>query len=316
MSRHLPPLRALEVFETVARLGGVTQAAEALGISPGAVSQQLRLLEDTVGRPLFRRAGRKLVLNEVGKPYFEMVYEGFERLRDAQKLFDRAGGVAGLSVSALPSLMLRWLAPRVYGWQQSRAFIDLRLEGNHREDGLEAGTVDFRLTYGPRVTLHRHSTELFVDRVVPVASPRLLAGRIGGDAAAGGAMAGPMAPAAIARLPLVHIDWRPDHPNGPTWLDWFRAAGADPILPPPERLYSLSSVALDAAEAGEGVVLGQRAFVAEAIASGRLVALSPIELALPVPYFVAWTDASIRKPGARDFLDWLLGETAPLRERP
>jgi len=311
VTHHLPPLRALEVFEAVARLGGVTAAAEALGISPGAVSQQLRLLEDTVGRPLFRRAGRKLALNEAGKPYFEMVYEGFERLRDAQKLLDRAGGVVGLSVSALPSLMLRWLAPRVYGWQQARAFIDLRLEGNHREDGLEAGTVDFRLTYGPRVTLHRHSAELFVDRVVPVASPRLLAKRLGSDAAAGG----PMPPEAIARLPLVHIDWRPDHPNGPTWPEWFRAAGAEPAVPPPERLYSLSSVALDAAEAGEGVALGQRAFVAEALSSGRLVALSETELPLPVPYFVAWTDATIRKPGARDFLDWLLRETEPLRDR-
>ncbi|MCW0182942.1 MAG: LysR substrate-binding domain-containing protein [Zavarzinia sp.] len=299
MARRLPPLRALEIFEAVCRQGGVARAAEDLGVSPGAVSQQLRLLEDHVGRPLFRRSGRKLELTEAGKPYFEMIFEGFERLRDAQKLLEQRGDITGLSVSALPSLMLKWLAPRVYGWQQSRAFIDLRLEGHHREDGLEAGTVDFRLTYGPRVTLHRHSAELFVDRVVPVASPKLAAG--------------PLSAAAIARLPLVHVDWRPDHQNGPAWTDWFRAAGLAAAPPAPERLYSLSSVALNAAIAGEGVALGQRSFIADDLASGRLVALSDLELALPVPYFVAWTDASIRKPGARDFLDWLLREASHFR---
>lgn len=299
MARRLPPLRALETFEAICRHGGVGRAAEELGVSPGAVSQQLRLLEDNVGRPLFRRVGRKLELTEAGKPYFEMIFEGFERLRDAQKLFERGGDIAGLSVSALPSLMLKWLAPRAYRWQQSRAFVDLRLEGHHREDGLEAGTVDFRLTYGPRVTLHRHSAELFVDRVVPAASPRLVPG--------------PVAPASLARLPLLHIDWLPDHQNGPTWADWFAAAGLGPRPAASERLYSLSSVALDAAIAGEGVVLGQRSFVADEIASGRLIALSPIELPLPVPYFVAWTDATIRKPGARDFLDWLLREAAAFR---
>ncbi|MFA5121615.1 LysR substrate-binding domain-containing protein [Zavarzinia sp.] len=299
MARRLPPLRSLETFEAICRLGGVARAAEELGVSPGAVSQQLRLLEDHLGRPLFRRAGRRLEPAEAGKAYFEMVFEGFERLRDAQKLFDRDGEIVGLSVSALPSLMLKWLAPRVYGWQQSRAFVDLRLEGNHREDGLEAGSVDFRLTYGPRVTLHRHSAELFVDRVVPVAAPALAAG--------------PLTPEAIACLPLIHIDWRPDHQNGPTWAEWFRAAGLRQAPAPAERLYSLSSVALDAAAAGEGIALGQHSFVADDLASGRLVALSDISLALPVPYFVAWNDATIAKPGARDFLDWLLRTAADFR---
>ncbi|MCF4167315.1 LysR substrate-binding domain-containing protein [Zavarzinia compransoris] len=297
MARRLPPLRALETFEAICRHGGVARAAEELGVSPGAVSQQLRLLEDHVGRALFRRTGRRLELTAAGKPYFELVFEGFERLRDAQKLLER--GIAGLAVSALPSLMVKWLAPRVYGWQQSRDFIDLRLEGHHREDGLENGTVDFRLTYGSRVVLHHRSAELFVDRVVPVASPRLAAEL--------------SSPAAIARLPLIHIDWRPDHPNGPTWDDWFAAAGIAPRLPAPERLYSLSGVALDAAVRGEGVALGQRCFIADDVASGRLAILSDLELPMPVPYFVAWNDATIRKPGARDFLDWLLGEAMGFR---
>ena len=214
MARRLPPLRALETFEAICRHGGVARAAEELGVSPGAVSQQLRLLEDHVGRALFRRTGRRLELTAAGKPYFEMVFEGFERLRDAQKLLDRE--IAGLAISALPSLMLKWLAPRVYGWQQARNFIDLRLEGHHREDGLENGTVDFRLTYGSRVVLHHRSAELFVDRVVPMASPTLVRGPLSQS---------PLAPADIARLPLVHVDWRPDHQNGPTWDDWFAAAG-------------------------------------------------------------------------------------------
>ena len=269
MARRLPPLRALETFEAICRHGGVARAAEELGVSPGAVSQQLRLLEDHVGRALFRRTGRRLELTAAGKPYFEMVFEGFERLRDAQKLLDRE--IAGLAISALPSLMLKWLAPRVYG---------------------------------SRVVLHHRSAELFVDRVVPMASPTLVRGPLSQS---------PLAPADIARLPLVHVDWRPDHQNGPTWDDWFAAAGVDARRPPPERLYSLSSVALEAATRGEGVALAQRSFAADDLASGRLTVLSDLELPMPVPYFVAWTDATIRKPGARDFLDWLLGEAAKFR---
>lgn len=299
MSRRLPPLRALEVFEAVCRFGGVARAGEVLGVSPGAVSQQLRLLEDHLGQPLFNRDNRRLELTESARAYFELVYEGFERLRDAHKVLERNRDFEGLAISALPSLLLKWLAPRVYAWQQGRPQIDLRLESTHREAGLGDGGVDFRLTYGAAAGLHRHKAELFTDTVVPVASPALAHGSL--------------PPAAIAALPLIHIDWRPDHANGPTWANWFARAGVAWPGGVPPRAYSLSSVALDAAAAGEGVALGQRSFIAEDLRAGRLIALSDLSLPMPAAYAVAWSDTTMAKRGARDFLDWLIDQAAPFR---
>jgi len=297
-TRRLPPLRALEVFEAVCRFGGVARAGEELGVSPGAVSQQLRVLEDHLGQPLFNRDGRRLELTEPARAYFERVFEGFERLRDAHKVLDRNRDFEGLAISALPSLLLKWLAPRVCAWQQTRPYIDLRLESTHREGVLSDGSVDFRLTYGHGAGLHRHAAELFTDSVVPVASP---------------ALALAATPAQIAALPLIHIDWRPDHANGPTWGNWFAMAGVAYGEAAPPRGYALSSVALDAAIAGQGVALGQRSFIEQDLRAGRLVALSDLALTLPAPYLVAWSETTMRKPGARDFLDWLLAEAAPFR---
>jgi LysR family glycine cleavage system transcriptional activator len=302
MAGRLPPLRALEVFEAVCRHGGVTRAGSELGISPGAVSQQLRLLEDHLGQQLFSRQSRRLELTEPARAYFDLIFDGFERLRDAQKVLNRNRDFEGLAISALPSLLLKWLAPRAYAWLQTRPYLDLRLESTHREIPPSDGHVDFRLTYGRSVVQLPHLAELFTDSVVPVASPRLV-GDIGAQ----------LAPAAIARLPLVHIDWRPDHPNGPTWADWFKSAGTRYREVATTETYSLSSVALDAAIAGKGVALGQRSFIAEDLRAGRLVQLSDHALPMPAPYLVAWSDTALRKPGAREFLDWLVAEATAFR---
>jgi LysR family glycine cleavage system transcriptional activator len=142
----LPPLRALQVFEAVGRCGGVAEAAKRLGISAGAVSQQMKLLEDTLGLSLIQKDGKRLRLTTIGRQYHESCAAAFESLRLAHAEIERAKNVHNLSVSALPSLLSKWLASRVMAWQVQHPGLSVYLDGTHAEPSLEGYEIDFRIS--------------------------------------------------------------------------------------------------------------------------------------------------------------------------
>ena len=118
----LPPLRALQVFDTLGRCGGVVETARRLGVSPGAVSQQIKILEDSLGMRLLAKEGKRLRLTPAGVRYHETCAAAFESLRVAGAEIERVRNRRSLSVSALPSLLSKWLAPRIYEWGISYKF--------------------------------------------------------------------------------------------------------------------------------------------------------------------------------------------------
>lgn len=302
MSSSLPPLRSLQAFEALGRLGTVAKAADELCVTPGAVSQQIQSLSDFLGVPLFVREGRGVRMTDQARVYFELITDGFERFRDAKKVFDRHRGSPTLVVSALPSLANLWLMPRIYAWQQANPHIDIRLEVSQHEDDLTQGDVDFRLTYGRGARLHLHGQDLFTDEAVPVCSPAFRAEN------------GPLeTPADIANSRLLHIDWRPDHAGGIGWPDWCKQAHVPYQKDDNGAAYGFSVLAVEAAIADQGVLLGQKCFVMGELRTKRLVALSDIAIPMPEPYAVAWSDMALRKPDGRAFLDWLIAEAAPER---
>lgn len=302
MTKQIPPLRPLQAFEAVGRVGSVTAAAEELGVTPGAVSQLLRILESQLGVRLYRREGRTLRMTEQARLYFENVTEGFERLRDAGRILERNQRLSLLTVSALPSLAVRWLAPRLFAWAQAHPKIDIRLESTHHESPLESDGPDFRITYGRRAMVHENSRELFRDAVVACCSPAFLASNGPFDTLR-----------AIARAKLIEIDWRPDHSNGATWMAWFRSLGRNGPAVSSRPTYVYSSLAIDSAIAGEGIVLGQLSFIAGDLATGRLVQVHPKLLPVAEPYFLAWSGQALRKSGGPELLDWLDTEASDAR---
>ncbi|WP_449429872.1 LysR substrate-binding domain-containing protein [Pseudomonas putida] len=290
---HLPPLRALEVFEAVGLCGGITQAAKRLGISAGAVSQQMKILEEAVGLSLTAKEGQRLRLNASGQRFHEGCNQAFERLRAAYAELERSKNANSLYISALPSLLSKWLAPLVADWQLAHPQLSVYLDGTHTEPSeAQANGVDFRLSYGEGIHDDQHTIELFRDCVVPACSPAMLAGTV--------------APQEVQAHPLITIDWRPKFDSPPSWEQWFADAGAGEVTIRNSRIYSLSSMAIQAAIEGQGIVLAQYSMVSRDVDSGRLVIPCMRALPMPASYYLTWSQNSIHRSQCRTFQRWLI----------
>lgn len=302
---NLPPLRALQVFDTVGRCGGISEAAKRLGVSAGAVSQQMKILEDALGISLTARDGKRIRLTSAGQRYHQSCASAFENLRIAQAEVEQSKNRSNLRVSALPSLMSGWLAPLVFAWQQSQADVDIYLDGSHAEPSSSGYEIDFRITYSDRALDAENSIELFRDCVVPVCSPALLPS----DPAQ-------VTPASLMVYPLLSIDWLPKFASPPSWRDWFKANSVEcSQLHDSHRVFSLSAVAIQAAIAGQGFVLAQYSMIEQDIEAGRLVMPLSRPLPMPASYFLTWTKSAFDHDHCRQFHRWLVARGREQSER-
>lgn len=294
----LPPLRALEIFETLGHSQSLQEAAQRLKITPGAVSQQLKLLEEQLGCSLTYREGKRLRLNAAGSRYHQLCTQAFELLREAQQEMERARNTSVLSISAVPSLLKTWIAPLVFEWQEKHdPHLTLHLKGSHAEPDLEAEHKDFRITYGQTGLRHSTHTDLYTDLVVPACSPALLEAQ------------GPLShPRDILHFPLLSSDWQPRFTSPPSWREWMDAAQVSTDTQPLDRfrIFSLSHMAIDAAVAGQGFVLAQCSMIEQELAKGQLILPFSLALPLPWPYVLSWRAGAFENPSVRQFHRWLL----------
>lgn len=292
----LPPLRALQAFEAVARTGSVASAAVELGVSSGAISQQLRKMEDSLDLRLFERSGKGLELNHFGRLYLAELGPAFEQLRRAQEKLWRARTSGGLVLSCLSSVASRWIGPQLFDWQATHPKAKIRLIGAETEPQLNRDAVDFRVTYGLAVRHFEHHVELFRDCVIPVCAPALLQSH---------AVA---VPADLLKLPLIVIEWDTAYGGAaPDWNAWAESIGVSShsrVLS--DLTYSQPSAAIEAAINGRGVVLAQMSFIAEDLVSGRLVAPFDRRLVQPQPYYLAWDRTALQKANGNAFRAWLI----------
>lgn len=289
---HLP-LRAMQAFEAFGRLGSVTAAAQELGVSLGAISQQLRKAEEAVGVRLVERAGRHITLTPRGTRYLEDLNAGFDRLREAQSRVGRLNSDTVLTLSCLPSLASKWVAARLFDWQMHHPAATIRLIGEDIEPRLGAEQADFRLSYGRMSRHYLHAAQLFTDWVVPACSPAFL-------------KQNPVScPADILQLPLLEIEWDRDQGDSPGWAEWAAGLGLAPRNLGGQMSYSLSSAAIDAAINGRGFVLAQLSMAADDIAAGRLVLPVDAKMKLKEPYFLAWDLGALGKPLGAELHSWL-----------
>ncbi|MFC7519035.1 LysR substrate-binding domain-containing protein [Herbaspirillum sp. GCM10030257] len=297
MSR-LPPLRSIQVFETLGRCSSMTEAARRLNISPGAVSQQIKILEDTLGLTLLIRQGASLELTAAGKHFYESCAGAFESLRVAQDEISRVKDENSLTISALPSLMTNWLSPLVYTWQQDHPGLNVYLDGAYPEPLPNMYDVDFRITYGDMVAEGDNAMLLYSDCVVPACSPKLLKGR-----------KTVRRPDDILLYPLLSVDWAPKFALPPSWSDWFVAHGVESFnINERYRVFSLSSMAVESAVRGHGFVLAQYSMIAEQLASGELLMPIHAPLALPTPYYLKWSKSAFDKGQCRHFHRWIVAK--------
>ncbi|NWA73709.1 LysR family transcriptional regulator [Serratia proteamaculans] len=283
---RLPKLSAILAFETAARTGSLTRAADSLALTAAAVSQQIRQLEQHLGIVLFIRAKSGVTLTEQGTDYLAYVQQAFETLRVAQQHVDRQRGKEELTLFALPALASKWLNPAIGGWLAQHPQVDLRLHATHAEVDFASSAADFALCFGDQDYPLLEKVRLFQDCVQPVCSPQL---QTSGD---------------WTHQPLIHVDWGKESQFLPGWHEWFSAAG----LPPPQRrglTYNLTSLAIGAAVEGHGILLGQRQLIQRELAKGTLVPLAEPVLPLSKPYYVVYPQRTLDKPKAVEFLAWL-----------
>ncbi len=148
MSKRLPPLNALRVFDAAARHLSFTRAADELFVTQAAVSHQIKSLEDFLGLKLFRRRNRSLLLTEEGQSYFQDIKEIFSQLTEATRKLQARSAKGALTVSLLPSFAIQWLVPRLTSFNSAYPGIDVRIQAVDRQEDKLADDVDVAIFYG------------------------------------------------------------------------------------------------------------------------------------------------------------------------
>ncbi len=299
MSQRLPPLNGLRAFETAARHMSFTKAAEELGVTPAALSYQVRNLEQVLGVSLFRRMNRAIELTEHGTALFPGIRAAFEHMNEAMRRLRRRQQTNVLVVSVGPAFAAKWLAPRLYRFIERHPDIDPRISANVQISDFENEQIDIAVRFGSGNYPGLRSEKLLDDYVTPMCSPDLVSS----------GHAHPLRqPTDLADHVMIHDESMSFLDDAPTWDTWCRAAEIEHIDLSGGVHFTLADHGLDAAVEGSGVVLGRTALAYFDLKSGRLVC--PFDLKLPLPYafhIVSPVD-TMETAKVKAFRDWLCEE--------
>lgn len=253
---RLPPLNAIRAFEAAARHLSITLAADELHVTPGAVSRQIKSLEEVLGLQLFKRGHREIALTRQGGDYFQAITRALDLLREATRKLTRGRQRKQLRIRAYTTFAMRWLIPRLSGFHAAHPGIEVLLKASLEPVDFRKEDIDAAIRLGDGQWPGANSHRLGPNILAPVASPALLA-------------AGPKLkkPADLARHTLLHSIARPDD-----WGHWLQAAGvAKQVDARAGMTYESSAMALAAAIEGQGLAVAQLFLVEKDLAEGRLV---------------------------------------------
>lgn len=292
MSRHLLPLRALQALEAAARHRSFARAAEELHVTPAAISQQIKQLEELLGYPLFNReaaglestAATQAVLSQLGQ-----AFDGLERISGQLR---NVRSHRPLVASLPPIFASRWLIPRLERFQTRHPDVELRLLASMRAVNFDTEDVDMAVRYGHGRYPGLHVERLREESMVVVAHPRLR-GQL-------------RVPADLLHTTLLHYATAYD-PLFPDWPSWLRSAGVTEDAPLRIREFGDIALVIQAALSGLGVGMVWRSLVEEDLAAGSLIALFPEERVSSAYHFVC-PPQRLSLPGVAAFRDWLLEE--------
>ncbi|WP_426163341.1 LysR substrate-binding domain-containing protein [Pseudoduganella sp. R-34] len=289
MKRRLPSLSALRSFEAAARLQSFKLAAEELSVSATSISHQVRALEEALNVRLFLRKTRAVELTPEGRTLmqaagsgFDAIAAGVERLRREQR--------RTVTLSTTPSFAARWLVPRLASFNAAHPGIALNVLASNKPVDLAGGAADLAVRGGAGHFAGLQAQRLMHAGFAPVASPRLKL-RKAGD---------------VARHPLIHFDWQRGFKGALTWDKWSKAAGVELDVTTGAR-FSEESHAVQAAIAGQGVVLTALPLVREEIRLGLLEA--PVGPVLGgFDFYVVRPEGDAPREEVRAVAEWLLAQ--------
>src|SRR5450631_4738978 len=208
MARRLPPLNGLKAFEAAARSESFTRAAEELNVTQGAVSHQVKALEDTLGLKLFHRERQRLILTEAGRNYLAVIRDALDRIAVGTERLVQRQNSGVLTVSTSPDFAAKWLVNRLGRFAESHPGIDLRVAANLHQVDFAREEVDIGIRHGDGNWSGLDAVRLCTEQLFPVRSPKLMSGRNRITK-----------PSDLLKAPLLHLD------DSKAWSQWFDAAG-------------------------------------------------------------------------------------------
>lgn len=290
----LPPLNAVRAFEAAARRMSVTAAAGELYVTPGAVSRQLRNLEEFLKTPLFERESRGIKLTPRGRQYYKAIAESLDLMLAATQRITRASERQPLRIRAYTTFALRWLIPRLSGFHAAHPSIEVLLSASLDPVDFSRENLDGAIRLGNGNWPGHRVDRLVQNILAPVCSPALLQN--------GHAL---KKPTDLAHHTLLHSQ---ANERSSDWRDWLRKNGIDKNVDDLSGLtYESSALAYQAAIAGQGIAMAQLVLVEDDLAAKRLV--MPFKKKLDraeYTYYLLTPKNRLMSAPMRQFRLWLL----------
>ena len=259
MRKKIPPLTALRSFEAAARHCSFRDAAEELCVSHSAISHQIKQLESHLGVELFTRKSRAVELTKLGRLYYPILREAFDRIAEGTELVTAPHSASILTVQMYSTFAIRWLIPRLPGFNKPHPEIQVRLNTSQADVDFQQDDVDLCVMIGEPSSAALHYDHLFDSLMFPVGSPALLSG----DPPLG-------SPGDLASATILQV-----YPSRKDWYVWLDGAGVEGVDPESGLQFDSYDLALSTASQGMGIALGMQPYISRDLKAGMLVELFP-----------------------------------------
>lgn len=297
----LPSLTALATFEASARHGNFTLAANELNVTKGAVSRQIKAMEEEIGVPLFARTGKGVMLTAPAEELYRALASGFARAAEVINAMKLGNTSRNVTVACSDVFGTMWLIPRMpdFWTRFADITVDHLIADNVRN--VRRSEVELRIRYGSGRWLDETAELLFDECVYPVCGPGFAEKHAGASASD------------LADLPLLNVEW-----VEPDWMGWAEVLSRGGVKHRAfsGRRFGKFSIALQAAMADQGLVVGWHRMVRPLIEKGELVRFTDLVVPTPDAYYLTWNSTRDLPPAALSLRDWIRTMAEEEREAP
>lgn len=296
-------MKSLQAFEAAGRHLSFTEAARELNVTPGAISQQIRMLEDFLETMLFRRLNRSIALTADGQIFLPLISNGFEQFNEAVSMLGQKRSEGPLTITSAPSFVSKWLIPRLAKFKAAHPGIDVRIDTSDRLVDFKHEDIDVGIRFGNGVYPELDTVFLFSFDLIPVCAPQLMHQGNGLYKISD-----------LKYHTLLHSNYDELDPGFPDWAMWLKVVGADEIDTDHGIYFNQSDLLFQAALDGQGVALLANVMAEPEISAGRLVQPFATRLPVKLNYHLVTSPAKSRIAKVAAFRAWILDESAYLRD--
>lgn len=289
----MPPLNSLRSFEAAARHGSFRNAADELCVSVSAISHQIKQLEQTLNIELFIRKTRAVELTKIGKQYYPILREAFDKIADGTDLILKPTRSDVLTIQLYSTLAIRWLIPRLPDFQSKYPHISVRLNTSQLDVDFDQSDVDACVMIGNKAANGLHYSYLFSCEVFPVCSPNLLKGKNRLER-----------PEQLSDYTILQV-----YPSDRDWYIWLDEMGCTNVDPESGLQFDSYDHAISTALQGMGIALGMQPYVGKDLSSGMLIEPFPgMRAKHHSEWYFVYRQEKFEQKKIQLFESWLIGQ--------